>query len=154
MRRTRDLIADGLYNDLAVGCHSVPHRQVSLALLANALGATKQTAQSRVRRVTVTAIARTTQTRGSSKTESGDAGKSRLWTDQSEQTLPLHSKPRHTHMRARTQTPNTPCGAPFVRLYPLPAPCAPKHLEHLECSVLGVTPHIQGRLRELSAHVL
>ncbi|EOD35585.1 hypothetical protein EMIHUDRAFT_98575 [Emiliania huxleyi CCMP1516] len=61
----RDLIADGLYNDLAVGCHSAPHRQVSLALLANALGATKQTAQSRMRRVT---HARVTQTRGSSST--------------------------------------------------------------------------------------
>ena len=69
----RDLIVDGLYNDIAVGCHSDPHRQVSLALLAKALGATKQTAQSRVRRVT--ALARTTQPRGSSsKTEpsSGD----------------------------------------------------------------------------------
>ena len=59
----RDLIADGLYHDLAVGCHSGPHRQVSLALLAKALGATKQTAQSRVRRATVT---RSMQTRGSS----------------------------------------------------------------------------------------
>ena len=64
----RDLIADGLYHDLAVGCHSGPHRQVSLALLAQALGATKQTAQSRVRRGT--ALARTPQPRGSSsKTE-------------------------------------------------------------------------------------
>ena len=63
----RDLIADGLYNDLAVGCHADPHRQVSIALLAQALGATKQTATSRVRRAT---LARTTQTRGSSsKTE-------------------------------------------------------------------------------------
>ncbi|EOD33551.1 hypothetical protein EMIHUDRAFT_425648, partial [Emiliania huxleyi CCMP1516] len=44
----RDLIADGLYHDLAIGCHADPHRQVSLALLAKALGATKQTAQSRV----------------------------------------------------------------------------------------------------------
>jgi len=52
----RDLIADGLYHDLAVGCHSGPHRQVSLALLAKALGATKQTAQSRVRRVTTLAL--------------------------------------------------------------------------------------------------
>ena len=60
----RDLISDGLYNDLAVGCHADPHRQVSIALLAQALGATKQTAQSRVRRVT--ALARTTQPRGSS----------------------------------------------------------------------------------------
>jgi len=59
----RDLLSDGLYNDLAVGCHSNPHRQVSLALLAKALGATKQTAQSRVRRATVT---RSMQTRGSS----------------------------------------------------------------------------------------
>ena len=59
----RDLLSDGLYNDLAVGCHSDPHRQVSLALLAKALGATKQTAQSRVRRATVT---RSMQTRGSS----------------------------------------------------------------------------------------
>ena len=63
----RDLISDGLYNDLAVGCHADPHRQVSIALLAQALGATKQTATSRVRRAT---LARTTQTRGSSsKTE-------------------------------------------------------------------------------------
>ena len=45
----RDLIADGLYNDLAVGCHSNPHRQVSLALLAKALGATHQTVDSSVR---------------------------------------------------------------------------------------------------------
>ncbi|EOD10874.1 hypothetical protein EMIHUDRAFT_215127 [Emiliania huxleyi CCMP1516] len=59
----RDLIADGLYNDLAVGCHADPHRQVSLALLAQALGATKRTAQSRVLRAT---LARMTQTRGSS----------------------------------------------------------------------------------------
>ncbi|EOD14409.1 hypothetical protein EMIHUDRAFT_451815 [Emiliania huxleyi CCMP1516] len=63
----RDLIADGLYNDLAVGCHADPHRQVSIAHLAQALGATKQTATSRVRLAT---LARTTQTRGSSsKTE-------------------------------------------------------------------------------------
>ena len=53
----RDLIADGLYHDLAVGCHAGPHRQVSLALLATALGATKQTAQSRVRRATALALA-------------------------------------------------------------------------------------------------
>ena len=53
----RDLINDGLYNDLAVGCHSGPHRKVSIALLANALGATKQTAQSRVRRATALALA-------------------------------------------------------------------------------------------------
>mmetsp|Transcript_15164 Transcript_15164/g.47412 ORF Transcript_15164/g.47412 Transcript_15164/m.47412 type:complete len:132 (+) Transcript_15164:3-398(+) len=52
----RDLIADGLYHDLAVGCHAGPHRRVSLALLAKALGATKQTAQSRVRRVTTLAL--------------------------------------------------------------------------------------------------
>ena len=52
----RDLIADGLYHDLAVGCHSGPHRQVSLALLAKALGATTQLAQSRVRRVTTLAL--------------------------------------------------------------------------------------------------
>ena len=52
----RDLIADGLYHDLAVGCHSGPHRQVSLALLAQALGATKQTAQSRMRQVTALAL--------------------------------------------------------------------------------------------------
>mmetsp|Transcript_15167 Transcript_15167/g.45702 ORF Transcript_15167/g.45702 Transcript_15167/m.45702 type:complete len:518 (-) Transcript_15167:419-1972(-) len=56
----RDLIVDGLYNDIAVGCHSDPHRQVSLALLAKALGATKR--QSRVRRVTTLAL----MTRGSS----------------------------------------------------------------------------------------
>ena len=56
----RDLIANGLYHDLAVGCHSGPHRQVSLALLAKALGATKR--QSRVRRVTTLAL----MTRGSS----------------------------------------------------------------------------------------
>ncbi|EOD21705.1 hypothetical protein EMIHUDRAFT_354831 [Emiliania huxleyi CCMP1516] len=61
----RDLISDGLYNDLAVGCHAEPHRQASIALLAQALGATKQTAQSRVRRVT--ALARTTQPRGSAQ---------------------------------------------------------------------------------------
>jgi len=42
----RDLIADGLYHDLAVGCHSDPHRKVSLALLAKALGATNRTARS------------------------------------------------------------------------------------------------------------
>ena len=67
----RDLIADGLYHDLAIGCHSGPHRQVSLALLAKALGATKQTAQSRVRRVTALALT----TRGSSsKTESSNDG--------------------------------------------------------------------------------
>jgi hypothetical protein len=53
----RDLIAEGLYHDLAVGCHAGPHRQVSLALLATALGATKQTAQSRVRRATALALA-------------------------------------------------------------------------------------------------
>ena len=53
----RDLIADGLYHDLAVGCHSDPHRKVSIALLANALGATKQTAQSRVRRAALAAAA-------------------------------------------------------------------------------------------------
>ena len=52
----RDLIADGLYHDLAIGCHADPHRQVSLALLAKALGATKQTAQSRVHRVTALAL--------------------------------------------------------------------------------------------------
>jgi len=69
----RDLISDGLYNDLAVGCHAEPHRQASIALLAQALGATKQTAQSRVRRVT--ALARTTQPRGSSsKTEPSSGG--------------------------------------------------------------------------------
>ena len=56
----RDLIADGLYHDIAIGCHSGPHRQVSLALLAKALGATKR--QSRVRRVTTLAL----MTRGSS----------------------------------------------------------------------------------------
>ena len=63
----RDLIADGLYDDLAVGCHADPHRQVSIALLAQALGATKQTAQSRVRRVT--ALALTTRGSTSSMTE-------------------------------------------------------------------------------------
>ena len=70
----RDLISDGLYNDLAVGCHAEePHRQASIALLAQALGATKQTARSRVRRVT--ALARTTQPRGSSsKTEPSSGG--------------------------------------------------------------------------------
>ncbi|EOD14192.1 hypothetical protein EMIHUDRAFT_470646 [Emiliania huxleyi CCMP1516] len=52
----RDLIANGLYHDLAIGCHAGPHRQVSLALLAKALGATKQTAQSRVHRVTALAL--------------------------------------------------------------------------------------------------
>ena len=52
----RDLIADGLYNDLAVSCHAGPHRQVSLALLAQELGATKQTAQSRARRATALAL--------------------------------------------------------------------------------------------------
>ena len=45
----RDLIVDGLYNDIAVGCHSDPHRQVSLALLAKALGATNRTVRSTVR---------------------------------------------------------------------------------------------------------
>ena len=55
----RDLIADGLYNDLAVGCHSDPHRQVSLALLAQALGATKQTVDSSVR-VALSRLARLT----------------------------------------------------------------------------------------------
>ena len=62
----RDLIADGLYDDLAVGCHADPHRQVSLALLAKALGATKQTAQSRVRRVF---LAQPTQNRGTEPRE-------------------------------------------------------------------------------------
>ena len=62
----RDLIVDGLYNDIAVGCHSHPHRQVSLALLAKALGATKQTAQSRVRRVF---LAQPTQNRGTETRE-------------------------------------------------------------------------------------
>ena len=62
----RDLIADGLYHDLAVGCHSGPHRQVSLALLAKALGATKQTARSCVRRVF---LAQPTQNRGTEPRE-------------------------------------------------------------------------------------
>ena len=62
----RDLIADGLYDDIAVGCHSGPHRQVSIALLAKELGATKQTARSCLRRV---ALSRTTRTRGPAKSE-------------------------------------------------------------------------------------
>ena len=62
----RDLINDGLYNDLAVGCHSGPHRKVSIALLAQKLGATKQTAQSRVRRVF---LAQPTQNRGTEPRE-------------------------------------------------------------------------------------
>jgi len=55
----RDLIADGLYDDLAVGCHADPHRQVSLALLAKALGATHQTVDSSVR-VALSRLARRT----------------------------------------------------------------------------------------------
>ena len=55
----RDLIADGLYDDLAVGCHADPHRQVSLALLAKALGATQQTVDSSVR-VALSRLARRT----------------------------------------------------------------------------------------------
>ena len=38
----RDLIADGLYDSLAVGCYTGPHRHVSIALLAKALGASRQ----------------------------------------------------------------------------------------------------------------
>jgi len=45
----RDLIGDGLYHDLAVGCFTDPHRRVSLALLAKALGATNRTVRSTVR---------------------------------------------------------------------------------------------------------
>jgi len=35
-----DLIIDGLYNELALACYKMPHRKVSLALAAQAMGAT------------------------------------------------------------------------------------------------------------------
>mmetsp|Transcript_26482 Transcript_26482/g.77010 ORF Transcript_26482/g.77010 Transcript_26482/m.77010 type:complete len:138 (+) Transcript_26482:238-651(+) len=68
----RDLLADGLYDDLAVGCHADPHRQVSFALLATALGAIKQTAQSRVRRVTALALPTRGSTSSMTEPSNGD----------------------------------------------------------------------------------
>ena len=98
----RDLIVDGLYHDLAIGCHSGKHRQVSIALLATALGATKQTAQSRVRRTT---LARLTQTRGSSSTQEPSNGDDDLEESatQPRQIVRGCTAPRHTAHTHATQ---------------------------------------------------
>ena len=43
------LIDEGIFNDIAIALHTPPHRAVSLALVAQALGATKATAPSLLR---------------------------------------------------------------------------------------------------------
>ena len=44
------LIDEGIYKDIAIALHTPPHRAVSLALVAQALGATKDAARLRARR--------------------------------------------------------------------------------------------------------
>ena len=38
----QDLIEGGLYRKIAIACHPMPHRKVSLALIAKACGAVQQ----------------------------------------------------------------------------------------------------------------
>merc|ERR1739841_374820 len=44
------LIDEGIYKDIAIALHTLPHRTVSLALVAQALGATKDAARLAARR--------------------------------------------------------------------------------------------------------
>merc|ERR1739841_503905 len=44
------LIDEGIYKEIAIALHTPPHRAVSLALVAQALGATKDAARLRARR--------------------------------------------------------------------------------------------------------
>ena len=41
------LIDEGIYKDIAIALHTPPHRAISLALVAQALGASKQAARRR-----------------------------------------------------------------------------------------------------------
>ena len=46
----QELIDEGIYKELAIALHTPPHRAVSLALVAQALGATKEAARQAARR--------------------------------------------------------------------------------------------------------
>jgi len=65
-----DLVADGVYAKIAVACHPMPHRAVSLAQVAKAMGAVQK--RSRMAK----ALARTTREQGGSS--SRRSGSSRL----------------------------------------------------------------------------
>ena len=49
----QDLIDDGLYKSIAIALHEMPHREVSLALVAQACGAKPSKTKQRPRRLQV-----------------------------------------------------------------------------------------------------
>jgi len=48
-RTPQALIDEGIYKEIAIALHTAPHRAISLALVAQALGATKSAAQALIR---------------------------------------------------------------------------------------------------------
>ena len=56
------LISDGLYTDIAIALHTLPHRTISLALVAQALGAIKVDAMAKAKRQLSLSLRKTSHT--------------------------------------------------------------------------------------------
>ena len=56
------LISDGLYKDIAIALHTLPHRTISLALVAQALGAIKVDVMAKAKRQLSLSLRKMSQT--------------------------------------------------------------------------------------------
>ena len=65
------LIEEGIYKEIAIALHTPPHRAVSLALVAQALGATKDAARQAARRGNVNRLSFSSASASSSSAGGG-----------------------------------------------------------------------------------
>merc|ERR1712086_912379 len=65
------LIDEGIYKDIAIALHTPPHRAISLALVAQALGATKDAARQAARRGSVNRLSFSSASTGCSVSGGG-----------------------------------------------------------------------------------
>ena len=68
------LVDEGIYTDIAIALHTPPHRAVSLALVAQALGATKDAARQAARQNSVNRLSFSSASAGSSANGGGGGG--------------------------------------------------------------------------------
>ena len=68
------LVDEGIYKDIAIALHTPPHRAISLALVAQALGATKDAARQAARRGSVNRLSFSSASTGCSVSGGGGGG--------------------------------------------------------------------------------
>jgi hypothetical protein len=68
------LVDEGIYTDIAIALHTPPHRAVSLTLVAQALGATKDAARQAARQSSVNRLSFSSASAGSSANGGGGGG--------------------------------------------------------------------------------